>query len=1104
MKNKPMCKSRINSFSLFKLTMMLLIPVLPWFGVNAQNNNRLNSKATNVTSSDTLSKEKAVGANSKATSKRIKITGVITDEKNESVIGATVLADGTTTGTVTDVNGNFTLELAENARIKVSYIGYEPSIISVNGKSFFKIALKPSLQNLEEIVVVGYGVQKKTSSVGSITTAKGDDLRKAGNVSTVSEAMQGLMPGVVAINTDSKPGSDDAEILIRGKASWVSSAPLTMVDGVERSMNDVDPNEIESLSVLKDASATAVFGAKGANGVILITTKRGSNAKPSITFSSNFGIKQPTTSPKYADYVTSMKMYNEAAANDLKWEKIIPESTIAAWENAYATGNYGPNNQYFPEINWWNEMVNNYGTQQQYNINITGGTDFMRYFSSIGYLNDGDIFKTKKTSLYDPSFNYQRYNWRTNFDFQLTESTVLSFNLSGNQGYRNQPGYRIDGNAISDDNSNGQPQFFSSLYSAPSHQFPIYWPDGSYGVSYNGGGNLALNFDRGQRVYKTYQNFIDVSLKQNLDLVTKGLAFSTKFSYNTSSQTHSDIQRQSGVTFGEQNYIGFYKQYDYSQPLADGGYAVSKSSRWFNDQFQGVRPSASYNQLLNGGLDKRLYYEAAFNYNRSFGNSNITALTMFNRNEVDGLQSGSTVSLKFTDRDEAWVSRVTYNWKEKYLVEFNGAYQGSQKFDRGKRFAFFPSYSIGWRISEEPIVKRIAGKSLDNLKVRFSSGEVGYTQSAPAFGYIQIYNNAGGSVGFGETAKSNYGPLYTEGSAANPNATWETAVKQNLGFDLSLFSKLTATLDLYQENRTGILMQIKTPIWSGIGDATGNVGITKSHGFEFELGWNDKIGKDFTYWVKGNFSANENRVVFRNDASNTSDYLKQAGKPIGVQNVLQVVGYYNSLDDIYNYSTANNLSTQNKLVPGDFMYLDYNSDGVIDNTYDKIASKHNTFVQTSFGATFGFKYKAFQVNANVYGTSDIFKNVDGSMLWDLADGNNLNYYANPNVVDRWTIDNKENAVKPALHSDNRGYSMVGGTSYSFQDASYIRLKSLELSYELNKSFLKKVGVKSMQVYLNGNNLFTFTNFNKQLDPEGNSVSLYPMVKRYNIGTRISF
>lgn len=1030
---------------------------------------------------------------------------VLDQNSNEPLIGVNILIKGTNTGSITDINGKFSIKAKENQNLVFTYIGYKMLEVQLKQTTnLTKVFLSENNKTLNEVVVVGYGVQKKATAVGSIASAKGDELLKVGGVTNVSEALQGLMPGVVAVNTDSKPGADAAQITIRGVGSWVSSSPLVLVDGIERDMNDVDPNEIESISVLKDASATAVYGVKGANGVILITTKRGSNQKPSISLSTNFGFKQPTAGPKYADYITTMNMWNEAATNDLQWSKLIPESTIAAWKNAYATGNVGPYNQYFPEINWWNEIVKNIGYEQQYNINITGGTEFMRYFSSLGYLYDGDIFKNSKNSLFNPTFDYQRYNWRTNFDFQLSKSTVLSLNLSGNQGYRSQPGYRVDGNDVNNDGAFGQPQFFSSLYTASSHEFPIYWPDGTYGLSAGGGGNLIMNFDRGQRIYKSYQNFIDVLFKQDLTSVIKGLSFKGKFAFTTSSQSESDIQLTKGGNFGQNNYIGYSKEYDYSKPLADGGYALLSSKRWFNDLYQGERPAASYDNLKNGGYNKSLYYEAAFNYSRSFGDHNVTALALFNRNEVDGLQSGSTSMLKFTDREENWVSRVTYNWKERYLFEFNGAYSGSEKFAKGKRFQFFPSYSIGWRISEEPILKNFAGKYLDNLKVRFSSGMVGYDLSAPAFTYEQLYVNAGGSIKFGDTTASDYGPLYTEGAAANPNATWETANKQNLGIDLMLFNKLTATIDLYQEKRSGILMQVQTPGWSGIGQATGNVGMTKSHGVELELGWNDKIGKNWNYWVKSNLAVNENRVVYKNDPAHLADYLKAAGKPIGVQSNLQVVGYYNSLDDIYNYSVANNTATQNKLVPGDFMYLDYNADGTINSSTDKVPSKYINYPQTTYGATLGFRYKSIQLSVMFYGVANIYKYVDSNMLWDLTSGNSGNYYANPNVTGRWTIDNAVNAVKPSLHSDFGGYSMVGGTTYSYQDASYLRLKTLEISYDLDKLFLKKVGIKSIQIYMNGNNLLTFTGFNKQLDPEGNSVSLYPIVKRYNIGTRISF
>jgi len=1041
-------------------------------------------------------------------------TGQVWDEKlNEPLIGVSVVVQGSTSGTITDIDGKFSIKAGVNQTLIISYIGYTTVNVQLRANTdISRILMREDTKVLDEVIVVGYGVQKKVSSVGSISAAKGEDLLKTGNVTSVSEALQGMMPGVVSIMTDSKPGADEADILIRAKGSWASSKPLVLVDGIERDMNDVDANEIESLSVLKDASATAVYGVKGANGVILVTTKRGVNQKPKISFSSNFGFKEPLTRPEYADYITSMNMWNEAATNDLQWSKLIPESTISAWQNAFATGNVGPYNAYFPNIDWWDELVNEVGYQQQYNINISGGTEFMKYFSSVGYLNDGDIFKTQKNDLFDPSFKYQRYNWRSNFDFQLTKSTVLSLNLSGRQGYRSQAGYRIGENNESD-SAFGQPQFFRNLYTAPRNVFPILWEDGTYGLSSSAdlGDNVRMQFDRGQRIYKYYQNFIDATLNQDLSFITKGLKFSGKFGYNVSTRTLDDLMRY-GTTnpavdpgpFGEKLFVGYYRQYDYSQPLDNGGYVITKEKRWIDDEFQGERPKANYDGMLDGGFEKRLYYEMAINYDRSFGHHNITALALLSRNEIEGLSGSSATGLKFKENDEAWVTRFTYNWKEKYLLEFNGAYTGSQKFARGQRYQFFPSYSIGWRVSEEPFIKNIAGKALDNLKVRYSSGVVGYDRSASAYTYVQIYNNAGGNVGFGETERTNYGPLYTEGKAANENATWETAYKQNLGIDMMLFNKLTATVDMYSERREGILMTVATPAWFGIKEPDGNVGQTKSRGIELEIGWNDKINKDWSYSAKINYAINENRIIYRNDAANLEEYRKYAGKPIGVVNKLQVNGYYQSLDDIFNYAEANNYSMQSKLIPGDFMYLDYDANGNIDHTNDKIPTLYNNYPQNTYGGTFGIRYKSFQISAMLYGVINVYKDVDAQMLWDLSDGNLGNYFANPDVVSRWTAENAENALKPSLHSDFRDYSLISGTTYSYQNASYMRLKNLELAYDINNSYLSKVGIKNVQLYANANNLFTITKFNKQLDPEGDSSGLYPLVRRYNIGTRITF
>lgn len=330
------------------------------------------------------------------------------DTLGEPMFGVNVSVKGTTNGVITDFDGNFVIKAKNKDVIIFSFIGYKDVTVVVKpGLNLSKVLMKEDTQLIEEVVVVGYGQQKKASSVGAISSAKGSDLLQTGSVNSVSEALQGQIPGVVAINTSAKPGDDAADLFIRGKATWGSASPLVLVDGIERDFNDVDVNEIESISVLKDASATAVYGVKGANGVILLTTKRGKNDKPTVNLTVNWGFKQPTSELTFSDYTTSMRMYNEAVVNDMAWDKLIPESTIAAWDYAYKTGNYGPYNDYFPEVDWWNEMVKDFGFQQNYNLNISGGTERMSYFASLGYLNDGDIYNIQKNADFDPRFYYK-------------------------------------------------------------------------------------------------------------------------------------------------------------------------------------------------------------------------------------------------------------------------------------------------------------------------------------------------------------------------------------------------------------------------------------------------------------------------------------------------------------------------------------------------------------------------------------------------------------------------------------------------------------------------------------------------------------------------
>jgi TonB-linked SusC/RagA family outer membrane protein len=1036
------------------------------------------------------------------------VKGRVMDDSGSPLPGASIWVKETSLGTTSNINGEYVIHPVnvKDPVLTVSFVGYTTVEEVVGDRTVIDFVLNESTAELEEVVVVGYGVQKKTTMIGSVAQAKGEDLLKTGAVTNVSQAIQGLMPGVVAISSTSKPGDDAAKLIIRGKGTWHNTDPLCLVDGVERDFNDVDPNEIESISVLKDAAATAVYGVKGGNGVIIITTKRGLNQRPSISISANFGFKQPTMKPEYADYVTSMKMWNEAVANDGAWNMLIPESTIAAWENAFATGNYGPDNDYFPEVDWWKEMIKPLGFSQQYNLNVRGGSNFVKYFVSFAFLNEGDIYRTEKNEIFDPTHNFKRYNWRTNLDFNLTTSTVLSVNLAGKQGNRNQPGYRLDGSY--------EASFFRELYNDPRHLFPVRYSDGEYGAAIDGMSNLRESFDHGQRMFKSYQNFVDLGLKQNLNFITQGLSAQAKFSFTTANESQSRIQKAKGSNFGAGSFgeanIRYYRKYDYTQPLPDGGYELIENIRFPTNpaNWQGERPEVSYDNITGGGYERRIKYEASVNYARTFGKHAVTALGVFDRNQIDKLLDGATVNMKYQEREEAWVTRVTYGYAERYLLELNGAYTGSMRFARDRRFKFFPSYSVAWRISEESFIKNsVVSQALSNLKIRYSYGTVGFDRNADFFEYVQKYKLASTSpnLQLGSTTANSYGPIIVEDGTANVNATWETAYKQNLGVDFGLFdNRLTGNADFFKENRKGIIMSQITPAWFGFKDPQANLGETKTHGLEIELGWNAQTSDDFRYWIKVNFSTNENRVVERNDPFMMEEYLRKAGKPIDYQTRLGVAGYYGSLDDIYNYASA---VEQTTLLPGDFMYIDYNADGTIiyDDLNDRMPMEKQNYPRTTYGWSMGFSWKNFDFSMMWYGVLGVYKNVADELLWDLRFGQVENYFANPDVLNRWTPETALTASKPTLHAltASSQYNQRG-TTYNYRNASYLRLKNMEVAYTFNQRLIGKVGMSKCQIYVNANNLLTFTNFNKYIDPESNSASLYPLVRRYNIGLRIGF
>ncbi len=1023
------------------------------------------------------------------------IKGQIVDAKsNEPLIGVNITVEGTSNGTISDVDGHFTLTATPDAVLKISYIGYREILLKVADlKKDAIISLEEDSKQLEEVVVVGYGVQKKVTSVGSITQTGGNELMKGGSVNSVSEALQGKLNGVVAINSSGMPGDNEVKMYIRGKSTWDNTDPLVLVDGIERNMNDVDMNEIESISVLKDASATAVYGVRGGNGVILITTKRGTDTAPVINFSANYTFKSPTTSMKLADHVTAMQAYNMAMVNDASWDKLIPQSTIDAWSRAYAEGNYGAYNDVFPYVNWWDELITG-GFTQNYNINIRGGTDYMKYFASAGYQGDGDIYDLKKNDDFDPRHTYKRYNWRSNFDFNFTKSTKLSINIAGSMGYRNKS---ID---------NDSP--FNRILTESTSDHPIMYSDGNWGDDEEKNPVANMNLG-GAKLRKTFQGWYDASLEQKLDFITKGLKVAAKVSYSSSSTTNTDVYRGGGsADQALKSIVRYHRVYDYANPVVntDGTitYPMIEDKRLPTSESVPLPPGVT----MWDGLDaytRRFYYEFSVAYNRSFNDHNVSALALVNRKIYDERYTeNNTQYMRFPNYNEDWVGRVTYNWKERYLTEMNISYTGSEKFARGERFGLFPSFSLGWRLSEEPFIKKSIGKVLTNAKFRYSWGKVGSDAGAKRWNYIQQFTSDG-NITLGTDASGQiWGPLYHEGDVANLNSTWEKSTKQNLGIEIGLWNKLDITLDLFDEKRKDILMEPQTTSFiTGAKFNALNIGSTKNHGFELELHYNDKIGSDFRYHVGFTLASSENRVVFRDDPVNGPNHLKEAGKPIGHQNRYLAVGNYETIDDVFNNAQTGSINSvaPGQVVPGDFIYIDFDSNGIL-NGQDKVAVDELNYPLHTYGLNLGFDWKGLSFSAMFYAPTGVYKLVDSVYSASFKSGK-IN--AQPDVMNAWTPEtaNTSGVRAPALHLTNDGAFNGTESTYRYQNFSYLRLKTMELGYNLPKKWLKTVGLKSLQVYVTGNNLLTWWGGDDRIDPEGEQAK-YPILRSFTSGVRVSF
>jgi TonB-linked SusC/RagA family outer membrane protein len=994
-----------------------------------------------------------------------------------------------------------------------------------NDGRFLAITLQEDTAVLDEVVVIGYGTQKKPTIVGAIGTARVDDIQKQGNVNNLTDALTGVIPGVSVLSISGMPGGDYAtgikiytpsEILIRGKTTWNNSSPLILVDGVERQMNDVDISEVESVSVLKDASATAVFGVKGGNGVILITTKRGSEGKTKFNVEYENSFESPSRIVKIADVPEAVIARNYAIErirrfNSGLWNELYNSDEEIEY---YRTGEYP---YAYPNQDWYDIMLKDFAISNRVNITANGGTEKVKYFASASYNHVGDVFKSYDVGQgYKPTYEYNRINIRSNFDFEITKTTQFSANFAGMYGVQSSPSRNVTGivNTV-----------FRSLSSLGGDTPVRVYEDGVPGSQDGrfGAYNSWHDFNYSGVSYfpRTMIN-MDYTLTQKLDFITKGLSFAGKLAFdNTFRNGERSIGDEDVVTktIAKNFYLnGGY--YDYDAKVyknADGSVADMSLYTTYTEPTAGKegfgwvkKPNTYYPEDVSlGNAERALYYQLMMQYTRSFSKHNVSAMAMFSRNRSE---TGSN----WPHKREDWVGRITYDYNQRYLFEVNGAYNGSEKFGPKYRFDFFPSIAGGWVISNESFLANRA-KWLDKLKVRYSYGLVGNDNlnTGSTWPYLTIWNTYNVNVQeenyYGYPAAYRAYIRYNEGNPGNPDLRWETATKQNLGFEFAAFKNIiNLTVDLFNEYRKDMLLgavdraSTVPPIFGKPAPPT-NIGEAKSHGVEIELTLRKSINKDFDLWVTTSWSYARSEVVFKESPELALTHQRPEGKPLGQTFAGISTGFYEGWDDIYCATGANDASKNGFLLPGDVIMLDFNSDGKYNNTDDDVPYGYPTYPQNNYRILFGTNYKGLSFSANLVGAYNVNRRIDFAASASAGPCFYLDNTYVPVMIlgDTWTPEyNNSNPSYPALALFAKSYNPVG--QYFEFDGSFFRLQSVELSYSLPRRWVDPLRMSNLRLFINGRNLFLWTKMPDDGVGMDEAEYNYPTKKQVNIGVSIQF
>ena len=1019
------------------------------------------------------------------------ITGVVRDgDTNEPIIGASVWLKNSSVGAVTDIDGKYSITIeGVGGVLEFSYIGMKKQEIAIIDQKSINVTLQPDTEVLDEVVVVGYGSQKKESVVGAISTLDIKKLKVPG--ASISNVLAGQLSGVVAMTRSGEPGKNSAaDFYIRGVSSFKgTSTPLVLVDGIERDLDLVDTDDIASFSILKDASASAVYGVRGANGVILITTKKGEEGKPAINVRTEFGFTSPTKRPKMLDSARWAELYNEASSTKYYSDEVMQKYREHSDPDLY------------PDVDWFDALFDDMAENQRVNLSITGGGDIVKYYVSGSFYNESSIYKNAGNIYgYDSSINYNKFNFRANIDLNLTKSTVLNVNLANIYEKSFGPGFGDNDNDI-----------WGYTFNASPNAFPIEYSDGKLsGPSTDSGfnpWNMLVHSGYREQFWNSAQALVGVT--QDIGKLWKpleGLTANLKFSWDAWNTT---LQRRSKTPT-------FY----HARGRDDQGNLIYDDNNGDGEWDPVHTGSESLGFAIGRSGTMTRYLEGSLNYNRLFAEKHrVGALLLYNQKIHTNTQAGSgDAALPY--KNQGLAGRVTYAFKDTYFAEVNVGYNGSENFARGHRFGFFPAAAIGWMMSNEKWFEPITN-TVDMLKLKASYGKVGNDKLGERFPYLYTIAKSykendkdvtfpgwnWGDYGYGNSYD---GMAYTQ--LASENVTWEIATKHDIGVDLSLFNdKFTATVDYFHEQRDGIYMERKyLPGIVGIvrSNPKANVGSVRSQGFDGHFAYKQKINR-VNLTVRGNFTYSKNEILEKDEENTVYPYQTEAGYRVNQAKGLIALGLFKDYDDIRNSPQQ---TAWGKVQPGDIKYKDVNGDGVI-NDGDKVAIGATTKPNLIYGFGISAQWKGFDFNVHFQGAGKSSFFINGSTVFAFKDSQWGNVLGNL-VANRWV--DADTAAKlgiPANEDPNASYPRLsyGGndnnqqkSTFWLKNGSYLRLKTLEVGYTLPKSIVNKIKFNNIRVFFIGTNLLTFAKF-KEWDPElGSSTGAeYPLSRVMTLGLTVN-